>query len=308
MSLFPSRVRLYAPLLLVFAAARIAQAAVPLQLPPLGESGTMERHPGKVIWADLVTPDLAVAERFYGGLFGWTFKHVHAGRTDYAVALLGDRPVGGLVQRTIPTGEHRQPAWLTFIAVRDVDAARRIAMSHGAKSVSEPKTYAGRGRQAVLADPDGAVFAILASQGGDPPDYLAAPGEWIWSSLLTHEPGKSAAFYQALFGYDVFDVPSDDAGEHDPAEHVILSSDDYARAGINPLPGGAGRRHPHWLNFVRVASAPDAAAKAVALGGRVLVDPHRDRHGDMTALLADPTGAPVGVMEWSNTESKAEPK
>ena len=279
-----------------------ALAAPPFELPQIGGSPA-EHHPGKIIWADLVTPDLAVAERFYGGLFGWSFKNIHAANGDYAVAWIDGHPVGGLLERPIPPGEHRQPAWLPFIAVKDVDAARRTALGSGAKSVSEPKTYAGRGRQAVLSDPDGAVFAVLASTSGDPPDYLAEPGEWIWSALLTKDAGHSAAFYQSVFGYDVFDLPSDDG-----VEHVVLSSDDYARASANTFPTGSARRHPHWLNFIRVADATKAADKAVSLGGKILVEPHEDRHGGHSAVVADPAGAPIGLMEWSGTESKAEPQ
>jgi predicted enzyme related to lactoylglutathione lyase len=261
-----------------------------------------EHHPGKVVWADLVTPDLASAQSFYGSLFGWTFQ-VHAGKSDYAVVLAGGRPIGGILQRPVPPGEHRQPAWLTFLAVKDVDAAGRVALSHGAKSVSEPKTYAGRGRQAVLTDPEGAVFALLASAGGDPPDDLAEPGEWIWSALLSKDPAQSAAFYQNVFGYDVFDADSDDG-----SEHMVLSSDNYARASVNTLPAGSARRHPHWLNFVRVTGAAEAAKKAVSLGGRILVEPHDDGPGGLWAVISDPAGAPIGVMEWSESESKAEPK
>jgi predicted enzyme related to lactoylglutathione lyase len=88
---------------------------------------------------------------------------------------------------------------------------------------------------------------------------------------------------------------------------VILSSDDYARASANSLPD-QGHRRAHWLNFIRVQSAADMAAKAVSLGGRVLVEPHADRHGGMVALVADPAGAPVGLMEWSESDTKAEPK
>jgi predicted enzyme related to lactoylglutathione lyase len=262
-----------------------------------------EHHPGKVVWADLVTPDLASAQSFYGSLFGWTFQQVHAGKSDYAVVLAGGRPIGGILQRPVPTGEHRQPAWLTFLAVKDVDAAVRVALSHGAKSVSEPKTYARRGRQAVLTDPEGAVFALLASAGGDPPDDLAEPGEWIWSALLSKDPAQSAAFYQNVFGYDVFDADSDDG-----SEHMVLSSDDYARASVNTLPAGSARRHPHWLNFIRVTGAAEAAKKAVSLGGRILVEPHDDGPGGLWAVISDPAGAPIGVMEWSESESKAEPK
>jgi predicted enzyme related to lactoylglutathione lyase len=281
--------------------AGTARCAPTFQLPPIGDAAHPEHHPGKVVWADLVTPDLAAAERFYGGLFGWTFQHVRTGDVDYAVALLDGRPVGGLFQRPVPSGERRQSAWLTFIAVRDVEVARRAALAHGAKAVSPPKTYAGRGVQAVFTDPQGAVFAALASSAGDSADYLAAPGEWIWSSLLTSDPARSAAFYKAVFGYEVFDLPRDD-----DAQHVILATEDYARAGIHTLP--PGHRHPHWLNFIRVADTAKTAAQATVLGGNILVEPYVDRHGGKVSVVADPLGAPIGLMEWTQSDTKAEPQ
>jgi predicted enzyme related to lactoylglutathione lyase len=289
-------------LALTVVGASIARAA-PFELPALNTPPSSEHHVGKVVWADLVTPDLAAAERFYGGLFGWTFQIIHSGASDYALALADGHAVGGLFQKAIPSGEHRQSAWLTFIAVRDVDAAKQAALSHGAKVVADTKTYPARGRQAVLADPEGGVFAILASSSGDAGDFLAAPGEWIWSSLLAKDPAAEAGFYQDVFSYDVFDLASDDG-----LEHLILSSDNYARASANAFPAGPMHRHAHWLNFVRVDNTADSTAKAVALGGRVLVEPHADRHGGMVAVVADPAGAPVGLMEWSEADSKVEPK
>jgi predicted enzyme related to lactoylglutathione lyase len=271
-------------------------------LPPLTEGASTEHHTGKVVWVDLVTPDLARAEQFYAGLFGWSFEKV-AGDPNYVIASSGDQAVGGLFQKTATAAQPRQSAWLTFIAVSDIAAADRLALAHGAKVLSAPKSYPRRGRQAVLADPDGAVFALLASTSGDPPDFLPEPGEWIWSSLLVHDADHEAAFYQTVFGYDVFDLPSDGA-----LEHLILSGDDYARVGINTLPADAARRHPHWLNFVRVANAADAVKSAVALGGRVLVEPRPDRHGGRVAVIADPAGAPFGVMEWTAVDSQQEPK
>jgi predicted enzyme related to lactoylglutathione lyase len=280
-----------------------APSAPALELPPIADSSTVEHHPGKIVWADLVTPDLAAAEKFYGGLFGWSFRDIRAGDAEYAVATVGGHPVAGLFKKALPAGEQRQPAWLTFIAVRDFGKARREALSHGAKSLAPPRTYPGRGEQAVFADPQGAVFAALASSSGDGSDYLAGPGEWIWSSLLTDNPAASADFYKAVFGYDLFDLPSDDG-----AQHVVLAADDYARAGIHTLP--TGHRHPHWIDFIRVADASRSAAQAVSLGGRILVEPHPDRHGGQVAVVADPSGAPIGLMEWSDpyTQDEAELK
>lgn len=287
-----------APVLVWCALAPAAAfAASPFEVPPIGDPVHTEHHPGKVVWAELVTPDLAGAEHFYGGMFGWTFREI---RPDYAIAMLAGRPLGGILQRPIPANQKRQSAWLTFIAVADISAADKTAIANGARNIAPAKTYMRRGAQAVFADPEGAVFAMLASSTGDSPDYLAAPGEWIWSSLLTSNPARSADFYKAVFGYQVYDLPSDD-----DAQHVILASDDYARAGIHTLP--PGHRHSHWLNFVRVIDAQQASAQAVGLGGRVLEEPFVDRHGGHVAVVADPYGAPLGLLEWTAADSETEP-
>ncbi len=284
--------------LLLFAAPAVAQR---LELPPIVDPASAESHVGKIIWADLTTPDLDASKRFYSGLFGWTFRDLRVGEKGYSVALLDGIPVAGLFQRPEPAG--RRPAWISFIAVRDVDAAKKTALENGARVLFGPRSFPQRGRQAVFADPEGAVFGVLASSSGDPGDFLAAPGAWIWNSLLTRDPDKEAAFYQTLFAYDVFDLPGDDG-----RDHLILSSDDYARASVNPLPSRASNRPPHWLGFVRVVDAVDAAARAAALGGRVVVQPHVDRHGGKVALVADPAGALLGLMEWSDADAGKEPK
>jgi uncharacterized protein len=290
---------LLAALLGIAAAPAIAQS---LQLPPIVVPPSEEHHVGKVILYELITPDLAAAKRFYGGLFGWTFRDMEAGGTKYAEALLDGRAVGGMFQRAIPPGEQRQPEWLSFFAVEDVDATVKIAVQQGAKPLFGPRSFPERGREAVLADPQGAVFAILASSSGDPPDFLADPGEWIWSSLITTDPDKGAAFYQTLFGYDVFELPAKPG-----ALHLLLASHNYARASANSLPPNSAQAHPYWLNYVRVDDAVKTTAKAVALGGRVLVEPHMDRQGGRLALIADPAGAAFGLLEWPESATKTVP-
>jgi predicted enzyme related to lactoylglutathione lyase len=291
------RTGLFAALLGIVATPAVMAAPPPL--PPLSNPASSEHLPGKVIFVALVTPDLTAAKTFYAGLFGWTFHDTPLGETVYAEADLNGHPVAGLFQRPVKAGEHRQPAWLSFISTGSVDATTKTALQHGAKVLFEPHDIPNLGRDAVLADPQGAVFAILASSSGDPPDILADPGEWIWSSLITTDPDADAAFYQTLFDYEVFDQS---AGQG--AQHYILASGDYARASVNSPPGAAVQAHPSWLNYVRVDDAVATAAKVVALGGRVLVEPRIDRHGGKVAVVADPLGAPFGLLEWTETQSK----
>jgi predicted enzyme related to lactoylglutathione lyase len=270
-----------------------------LQLPPIVEPASQEHHVGKVIFLELVTPDLDAAKQFYGKLFGWTFHDIDIGNTQYAEAIFDGHSVAGLIYKEASPSANRQPAWLSFIAVRDVDSAKNIALQHGAKVLFEPHSLPERGRQAIFADPQGAVFAVLASSSGDPPDVLVAPGEWIWSSLITSDPQGAAIFYQTLFQYEIFDAPSDDGGRH-----VMLASDNFARASVNSMPEKSLGNHSHWLNYIRVEDAVEMSAKAVALGGRMLVEPRVDRHGGRIAVVADPQGAPFGLLEWTDIDSK----
>jgi predicted enzyme related to lactoylglutathione lyase len=262
------------------------------RLPPVTRRPTREHHVGKVIWLDLATPDPESAKRFYGKLFGWTF-YSNPNDAGYTTVYLRDHLIGGIIKPTAADGAQHQSAWLSYLAVRDVDATGKIALANGAKELSAPRTYLNRGRQAVFADPQGAVFALLASSNGDPPDVLLEPGRWIWSTVLAHDVKIDSAFYEATLGYAIDVLPPDQG-----LQQVVLESGGYARATLNEIPQEASGLHSRWINFVRVEDAPDTVAKALALGGRTLVSPHIDRHGGRIAVLADPQGAWFGVMEW----------
>lgn len=321
----------------LLAARPVLAARRALELPPLATPATNLRQPGRVVWHDLLTPDLAVDERFYGTLFGWTFRDVQSGRRTYAVAFAEGVPVAGLLERPLPRDGGRRPQWLGFISSNDVDAAIQAALAHGGREVSMPHDYPQRGRQVVLRDPQGVDFGVISSTSGDPPDALAAPGQWIWSALFTHDAENEAAFYQDVFDYDVYDLNdiSEEANEAQAATepdaqpnaqatltdssaaalatsngavvHLELASHDYARASINSLPPEAQPRRSRWLHFIRVDSAWSAAARAQSLGARLVLAPRADRQGGHIAVLADPSGALFGVMDWSDSDAGSTP-
>ncbi len=274
--------------------------AAPFQVPAIVDPPSQIRHAGTVTFEQLVTPDLAAAEHFYTGLFGWSFRDVPGIKLPYAIAYSDGHPVAGIIQRGMPAGERPGLAWLSFFSVPSADAAVKTATDHGAKVLVAPHSVMDRGREAVLADPQGAVFAVLESTSGDPPDSVKPAGDWIWRALLTTDPAADAAFYGAMFGFAAYPLPSP-SGE----KHLLLASENYARATANTLPAKRPNLRPYWLDFVRVDNAAQSVAKAVALGGRVIVEPRRDRHGGMIAVVADPAGAPVGLFEWSEIDTKA---
>jgi predicted enzyme related to lactoylglutathione lyase len=265
-------------------------------MPPITRRPTREHHVGKVIWLDLATPDPESAKRFYGKLFGWTF-YPNPNDAGYTTVYLRDHLIGGIIKPAVADNAPHQSAWLTYLAVRDVDASAKLALANGATALSTPRTYVNRGRQQVFADPQGAVFALMASATGDPPDVLLEPDRWIWSTVLAHDVQTDSAFYRDTLGYAIDVLPPDQG-----LQQVVLESGGYARATLNEIPHQASGLHSRWINFVRVEDAPDTVAKAVALGARTLVSPHIDRHGGLIAVLADPQGAWFGVMEWPDAD------
>jgi hypothetical protein len=76
----------------------------------------------------------------------------------------------------------------------------------------------------------------------------------------------------------------------------VLTSGGYSRASVAPLPPRPQAK-PGWLLFVRVADVKAAAAKAISLGGRVLVAPSDAPTDYWRAVIADPTGAVIGLVQ-----------
>jgi uncharacterized protein len=119
-------------------------------------------EPGAFCWADLNMPDAERAKQFYSGLFGWQLATGEKDSSGYLHIKNGDHFIGG-----VPPAQHRDPKtpphWLIYIQVSDVDASAKKAQELGARIYAPPMTIEGAGRMAVLADPQGAVFAIFKS-------------------------------------------------------------------------------------------------------------------------------------------------
>ncbi|PYT15669.1 MAG: VOC family protein [Acidobacteria bacterium] len=116
-----------------------------------GENGTL-------CWADLNTPDPARAKQFYEGLFGWKLVTGEKDPSGYLHIMNGEEFIGG-----IPPAHngHMPPHWLAYFIVSEVDATADKAKQMGAKVHLPPTTMENVGRFAVLADPQGAAFAIF---------------------------------------------------------------------------------------------------------------------------------------------------
>ncbi len=117
---------------------------------------------GTLCWADLSTPDPDRARKFYADMFGWemTDDTDDDPPSGYVHIQNGEEFIGG-----VQSLQHRQPGtpahWLPYFVASDCDATATKARQLGAKFYVEPMTLENVGRFGILADPQGAVFAIF---------------------------------------------------------------------------------------------------------------------------------------------------
>ena len=116
---------------------------------------------GAVSWTELSTPDPKAATEFYGTLFGWKFDAMDMGQGDYHVVKVGEAAVGGIIAP--PTQAPGMPsAWGCYVTVANADASAEKCKSLGGKLLAGPMDIPNVGRFAVLQDPQGAVFNVIA--------------------------------------------------------------------------------------------------------------------------------------------------
>lgn len=284
------RARLFAVLILLgLSAPLFAASAAPFQ--PLNTPASRAHVPGKFVWADLFTTDPVAATKFYSGVFGWTANVVTQDGKGYTVFSNGSRPVAGLAPRP-PSNTKRPSRWIGYIAVNDINATVKLVAKSGGQVRAEARDFPHRGWQAIIADNEGSTIWLLQSSSGDSADREPLPGDWNWFELFVKQPQVVCAFYRDIVNYVMApDLRTERKGD------FLLSSGGLALAGVAPMPDRSEAK-PGWLGVVRVANIDETLARAVKLGGEVLVAPRAAEYESRFAIIADSTGGTVGLVEY----------
>ena len=118
-------------------------------------------EPVSLSWNELNTRDPEAAESFYRAVFGWTAnRNDMGGGATYTEWQLDGRSVGGMIDMRGRVPEQIPAHWLTYFAVDDTDATVARVTELGGQ-VMVPAMDIEPGRFAVVADPNGAFFAVM---------------------------------------------------------------------------------------------------------------------------------------------------
>jgi predicted enzyme related to lactoylglutathione lyase len=118
--------------------------------------------PGALCWNELASPDPKASGEFYAALFGWTVAPMEGAPMPYFVISVGERSNGGISE--LPAG--LPPHWLVYFATEEIDSGIARLEELGGTKLSGPHDI-GIAKFAIVADPQGATFALYAGQLDD---------------------------------------------------------------------------------------------------------------------------------------------
>jgi predicted enzyme related to lactoylglutathione lyase len=117
---------------------------------------------GGLVWTELTANGVEKAIPFYTKLLGWGTRVYPMGPEvgAYTVFTRGETAAAGAMEW--PAHMKGAPSvWTPYFSVDDCDAMAKKAEGLGAKIMKEPTDVPDTGRFAIIADPQGAVFAIM---------------------------------------------------------------------------------------------------------------------------------------------------
>ncbi|MGE0703818.1 MAG: VOC family protein, partial [Vicinamibacterales bacterium] len=224
---------------------------------------------GRFVWHELMTTDIKGAASFFTKIIGWKTEP-WANDPTYTLFTNGGQAAAGLM--LLPEDAKAMgvpPNWCTHIGTPNVQQTVKRAESLGTRVHRPPTELPSVGTFAVLADPQGAAFAVYSPERGNTSDAPAGVGEFSWHELATTDYKAALEFYQALFGWE-------NAGAQDMGSDVGV----YQMFGRNGRPlGGIFTKPAHmagpayWLPYNRVKDARQVAAAAQKARGSILNGP-----------------------------------
>ena len=240
-------------------------------------------------WVDLSSPDPAASNAFYSSLFGWDIQDSGPEMGNYGMCLLDGRPVAGIGPQ-MGGGGDGPPAWLTYLAVDDVEKVAEAVTAHGGTLVAPPMSVGDAGRMAVAQDPAGGFVGLWQAGETIGEERFNEPGAVVWNEHMSRNTQAARDFYGAVFGYEFTPVEGE--------EYWMFSLADGQESigGIGALPAQTPGDVPaHWMTYFMVDAVDASAAKAQELGATIAQAPVDTPFGRL-AVVVDPQGTVFSIM------------
>jgi uncharacterized protein len=121
-------------------------------------------------------------------------------------------------------------------------------------------------------------------------------GTPCWIKTVQPDPRAATEFYGPLFGWKFRAIGTEMTGKEGMRFIAMLENQDVA--GIEGIPATEDQTiPPMWTICVRTVDIEETIDCAAETGGSVLLDPLTEPNGDRSAMLMDPTGAAISLLQ-----------
>jgi predicted enzyme related to lactoylglutathione lyase len=260
-----------------------------IDYPSISATPTNTYQYGQFIWHDLITPNPEKAMEFYSSMFGWTYKTLGKEDQQYHVIYSNGKAIGGIIG--LNATEHPAGEWLSSISVPDVEKAVAYNTQKGGETMFKVAHFQGRGKSALVKDPQGAYISFVHSDTGDP-TFAPENNSWLWNELWTNNVDASLLYYQGLVPYKANSV------EGQKVPYFLFENNENKLSGVMKNP--VENMRSAWVPYIRVSDASEISQKAKSLGAVIMLEADDSIRNNTVAIIQDPNGAPFAVQIWNN--------
>jgi predicted enzyme related to lactoylglutathione lyase len=118
--------------------------------------------PGFLVWCEVMSKDLDAVVDFYPKVFGWKAGRMEGSDPPYWLFLNDGRMNAGAMAMPAEVPGDVPSHWMPYFEVADVDAVAATAEALGGTITAAPFDMEV-GRIAVIGDPHGGTFSVIAS-------------------------------------------------------------------------------------------------------------------------------------------------
>jgi uncharacterized protein len=245
---------------------------------------------GTPSYVGLTAPDQQAAKEFYGPLFGWEFEDVDMGEAGVYVPVSKDGDSIAGIAGQMPQLQGHPAFWGVYLTVDDIDATTAKVAPAGGKVEAGPFDVMDLGRMASIQDPTGARVNLWQAGTSIGSARVNEPGCPTWHELSSPDLPTATRFYAELLGVEWQAMPMETGDDY-----TCLMVDGRPVAGA--FPPQMDGIPPHWEVYFNVSDCDASLARAVELGGRELVPAYDVAGVGRTAMLRDPQGALLGLLQ-----------
>ena len=248
--------------------------------------------PGNITWLNLMTTDPELANRYYQELFPWRVNaHEAPGIGTITVYQLGDKSFGGPMALD---PKYKIPShWITYFSVIDVEKACRETEENGGKVCYKPFDIPGMGKTAILNDPNGTPFHVLAPETPNGAQNIVGSetGQICWLELMADDPRKTGAFYEKVLDWTIAEESPDPN-----IPYFVGKAGEVVVAGILERPKEMEPIN-NWLPYFLVKNLEESSEAGQKMAGKKIMGPNSIPNLGTFSLFTDPTGAYFYLFE-----------